>query len=60
MDHASSNPLKELTEKVAADLAAGATEAWLVFPQSKRFAFYGKEGRLAQTASAIDLADLFD
>jgi Uma2 family endonuclease len=55
-----SNSLKELTEKVAAYLASGATEAWIVFPQSKRIEVYGKEGRLESTAFAVDVDDLFD
>jgi Uma2 family endonuclease len=55
-----SNSLKELNEKAAAYLATGAAEAWIVFPQSRRFEFYGRDGRLQQTAFAIDLTGLFD
>ncbi|RPI45810.1 MAG: Uma2 family endonuclease [Betaproteobacteria bacterium] len=55
-----SNSLKELNEKVAAYLAAGATEAWIVYPQSKRFEFHGPQGRLAETAFTVDLNGLFD
>ena len=55
-----SNSLKELNEKVAAYLATGAVEAWIVFPQSKRFEFYGTEGPLSHTRYAIDLSALFD
>jgi Uma2 family endonuclease len=55
-----SNSLKELNEKVAAYLVTGATEAWIVFPQSKRIAVYGKEGQLERTAFAVDVNDLFD
>ena len=55
-----SNSRKELNEKVAAYLATGAKEAWIVFPQSRRFEFYGKDGRMEQTSFAIDLTGLFD
>jgi Uma2 family endonuclease len=55
-----SNSLKELNEKVAAYLATGAKEAWIVFPQSRRFEFYSAQGRIEQSAFAIDLAGLFD
>jgi Uma2 family endonuclease len=55
-----SNSLKELNEKVAAYLATGGVEAWIVFPQSRRFEFYGRQGRIEQTSFAIDLDGLFD
>lgn len=55
-----SNSRKELDEKIAAYLATGATEAWIVFPQSRRIEVYGKEGRLEQSAFTIDLDGLFD
>jgi Uma2 family endonuclease len=55
-----SNSLKELNEKVAAYLATGAIEAWIVFPQSRRFEFYSARGRIEQSAFAIDLTGLFD
>ena len=55
-----SNSLKELNEKVAAFLAAGATEAWVVYPQTNRVEFHGKDGRLAQSAFAVELDALFD
>lgn len=54
-----SNSLKELREKTAAYLAAGADEAWIVFPQSARFEFFGKEGAIARTAFAVALDGLF-
>jgi Uma2 family endonuclease len=54
-----SNSRKELREKVAAYLEAGATEAWLVFPQSKRFEFHGPEGLLPRSQYVIDLANIF-
>lgn len=55
-----SNSRKELNEKVAAYLAAGAEEAWVVFPQSRRCELHGKSGLLSCSRFAIDVADLFD
>src|SRR5262245_61597977 len=54
-----SNSTKELGEKVAAYLATGALEAWIVYPQSKRFEYFSSNGPLERTAFAIDLANLF-
>jgi Uma2 family endonuclease len=54
-----SNSRKELREKVAAYLEAGAKEVWIVFPQSKRFEFHGPEGMLARSQYAVDLANVF-
>jgi Uma2 family endonuclease len=55
-----SNSVKELREKVAAYLAAGATEAWIVYPQSKHCEFYGKAGLLQRSAYAVELSGLFE
>lgn len=55
-----SNSLKELREKMDAYLAAGAIEAWTVYPQSRRFEFFGKGGLIQRTGFRIDLAGLFD
>ena len=54
-----SNSRKELREKVAAYLEAGAAEVWIVFPQSKRVEFHGPEGLLPRSQYAVDLADIF-
>jgi Uma2 family endonuclease len=54
-----SNSVKELEEKRIAYLAAGAQEVWIVYPQSKRCEFYGKEGVLQRSRFAVDLASLF-
>jgi Uma2 family endonuclease len=54
-----SNSLKGLREKAAAYVAAGALEAWIVFPRSKRIEFYCEDGAIEQTRFAIDLAGLF-
>jgi Uma2 family endonuclease len=55
-----SNSVKELQEKVMAYLAAGAREAWIVYPQSKRCEFYGQQGPMQRSAFAADLDGLFD
>jgi Uma2 family endonuclease len=55
-----SNSLKELNEKVAAYIAAGAAEAWIVYPQSKRVERHGPAGILAASAFEIDMRGLFD
>jgi Uma2 family endonuclease len=55
-----SNSVKEMSEKVAAYLAAGAREVWIVYPQSKRWEFHGAEGLMRTSAYAVDLAGLFD
>ena len=54
-----SNSRKELREKVAAYLEAGAVEVWIVFPQSKRVEFHGREGVLPRSQYAVDVADIF-
>jgi Uma2 family endonuclease len=54
-----SNSVKELREKTDAYLATGADEVWVVYPQSKRWEFYGKQGLMQRSTYAVDLADLF-
>jgi len=54
-----SNSREELREKVAAYLEAGAAEVWIVFPQSKRFEFHGREGLMPRSQYAVDAADIF-
>lgn len=54
-----SNSRKELNEKVAAYLAAGAEEVWILYPQSKRCEFHGTQGLIARSRFAVDLADVF-
>ncbi|HKU46974.1 MAG TPA: Uma2 family endonuclease [Burkholderiales bacterium] len=54
-----SNSRKELREKVAAYLAAGAEEVWIVFPESKRCEFHGTGGLLERSRYAVDLSDIF-
>jgi Uma2 family endonuclease len=55
-----SNSVKELREKVDAYLAAGAVEAWIAYPQSKRFEFFASKGSIPRSSYAVDLAGLFD
>jgi Uma2 family endonuclease len=54
------NSAKELREKVEAFLTLGAVEAWIVYPQSKRFEFFTTDGKMPQSRYAVDLAGLFD
>jgi Uma2 family endonuclease len=55
-----SNSRKELQEKVDAYLAAGAEEVWIVYLESKRWQFYGKQGVLESSRFPVDLGGLFD
>ncbi len=55
-----SNSLKELRGKVDAYLAVGALEAWIVYPQSKRVEFFGKNGSIERSDYTADLAALCD
>lgn len=55
-----SNSARELHEKLAAYLATGATEAWIVYPLTKRIEFFGAAGPLPRTAFALELDRLFD
>ncbi|MSP96217.1 MAG: Uma2 family endonuclease [Betaproteobacteria bacterium] len=55
-----SNSTKELREKIAAYLAAGALETWIIYPQSKRCEFHAHSGLLQQSRFALDFSGLFD
>jgi Uma2 family endonuclease len=55
-----SNSRKELTEKIEAFLAAGALEVWIVYSRAKRIEAYGRDGLLAGSRFALDVAGLFD
>lgn len=55
-----SNSVKELHEKIGAYFSAGAEEVWIVYPQSKRCEFYGRQGVLQRSAYPVDLSGLFD
>jgi len=53
-----SNTRKDLERKMSAYLAAGAREAWIVLPQSRRIEVYTAAGRTDTTTFAIDLDGL--
>jgi Uma2 family endonuclease len=55
-----SNSVKELNEKIAAYLGAGAREVWIVYPQSRRFEFFTAGGPVERSGFAVDLTGLFD
>ena len=55
-----SNSVKEMQEKREAFLATGAEEVWIVYPQSKRVEFYGREGLLQGSRFAVNLDGLFE
>jgi Uma2 family endonuclease len=55
-----SNSRKELEEKVAAYLAAGALEVWLVLPKSKRVQVFTQAGEQRTSQFSVDLVGLFD
>ena len=54
-----SNSVQEMSEKTQAYLAAGAEEVWIVYPQSKRIEFLGRQGRMPRSSYAVDLSDVF-
>ncbi len=54
-----SNSRQELDKKVAAYLAAGAVEAWIVYIRAKRIDFHSSNGPLERPAFAIDHEGLF-
>ena len=55
-----SNSAKEVEEKRIAYLATGAEEAWILYLQSTRYEFHGKQGPLERSRFAVDLAGIFD
>jgi Uma2 family endonuclease len=54
------NTLAELRGKCSAYLQAGATEAWIVYPRSRRTEFHGPSGELQASSFQVDLSTLFD
>lgn len=54
-----SNSRKEIEEKTAAYVAAGAQEVWLVYLKSERCEIYGRQGQMHQSAFPVDLSNLF-
>jgi Uma2 family endonuclease len=56
-----SNSVKELQEKLTAYLAAGAEEVWILYPQTKRCEFHGRQGGLIERSRyPVDLTGIFD
>ena len=54
-----SNALPKLREKALAYVNAGATEAWLVYPDTRTVEVYSSAGRLQSTQFAVVLDALF-
>lgn len=54
-----SNSRKEIEEKTAAYLAAGAQEVWLVYLKSERYEIHGPQGQMHQSVFRVDLSNLF-
>jgi Uma2 family endonuclease len=55
-----SNSRKEMDQKIAAYIAAGAQEVWLVLAKSKRVRVFDAGGEQAASRFAVDLTGLFD
>ena len=55
-----SNALPKLREKAMAYVKAGAVEAWIVFPQTRRLEIYDRSGSRESTSFNVDARDLFD
>ena len=55
-----SNSRKALREKVEAYLSAGATEAWILFAQSKRIEMFDASGLITTSRYPVELASVFD
>jgi len=55
-----SNSTKEIEEKRAAYLAAGALEVWIIDPVGHAITFFGAEGARPTSRFAVDLTGLFD
>lgn len=53
------NALPKLREKAVAYINAGAKEAWLVFPESRRIEIYGRDGHSATSTFAVDITSVF-
>lgn len=54
-----SNALPKLREKAMAYVNAGAREAWLMFPDTRRVEIYGRQGLVDTTVFDIDVDSLF-
>ena len=54
-----SNALPKLREKAMAYIKAGAVEAWIVFPQTRRIEIYDRSGSRESTSFKVDTHALF-
>lgn len=54
-----SNALPKLREKAAAYVNAGAIEAWIVYPLSRKIEIYSRDGRRETTSFAVDSTAFF-
>lgn len=54
-----SNALPKLREKATAYIGAGAVEAWIVFPQSRKVEIYNREGRIDRSSFNVDFDAFF-
>ena len=55
-----SNSTRELQGKTSAYLAAGATEAWVIYPESERLEVFAVSGLQAGSKFDIDLTGIFE
>ena len=55
-----SNAIHDLRAKARAYLDAGATEAWIVFPRSRRIEYHAMSGAMDRSAFSLDLSKVFD
>jgi len=55
-----SNSRKEIREKIAAYIAAGAMEVWLVYPTSKRYEFFNGTGLSTASRYPVDPVGIFN
>jgi Uma2 family endonuclease len=53
------NALPKLREKAMAYVNAGAREAWLVYPETRRVEIYGRQGPMTAKAFDIEVDSLF-
>jgi Uma2 family endonuclease len=55
-----SNAIHDLRAKARAYVDAGASEAWIVFPKSRRIEMHAASGQIQQSAFTVDLTGVFD
>jgi Uma2 family endonuclease len=54
------NSTRALQEKIRAYLTAGAVEAWVLYPQSKRIEIFSAAGLQPVSNFVVDLTGVFD